>query len=921
MTYMTNRSIVHSLAVLLALSLLSACKQADESTTNFDTNAPIQSGPDDNNSQPPASVFEPIQINAAPQDIFGYPGQTVQFQVQASSNIALAYQWFHNDSPLANSNSPTLGLIISDSSVAGTYRVEISNASTRESASADLSIGALPTISSQPALVAVYPGDSASLSVTASGTDLAYQWQQNINGSWTTIRNATARSLLITNADATKATEYRVIVSNDGGSVTSNIGRVTLKNPVIITQNPAPQQVVVGQNASFSVAASGHGTLRYRWYKGNYAIYDGSKYSGTTSTTLTVKNTGTGDASLYRVKVSNNDNKYAFSEFSQLSVAGPAKVTLQPVNTTLYASQSGSLVIGASGDQPMRFQWQKWNNGSWQNVSGATSATLSFSNVSSAHAGRYRCQVSNAVATDTSAEATVTVLAGVTITTSPASRTVNSGESAQFTVVATGDNLQYEWTKNGERLANTGNTLSFAAAREVDEATYGCRVYNGGSSANCRSFSLTVNSPLAITQQPVSQNTYEGGSVTLTAAASGDPAPTLEWYFGANLVGTGNSLTINNIAASQAGEYRCVAKNTTGSVNCNPVTISVSQSVKILGQPAATTVVEGNPLTLTLSASGEALSYDWSRNGVSLGINSPTLSFATIRAADEGTYSCRIWNGSSSANCNAFTVTVNQGVRIATQPVAASAFEDASVTLSVSATGKPTPSVNWYRNGTLVRSNATTLTLSSLQMADAGSYHCVVRNSVNSVNCNAVNVTVREKVRITKPLANQTLNEGDAIALDLAATGEAPINYQCYHNGTAVVAGTSPGSLVIPNAQAADAGNYHCVVSNAGSRVTSNTASVSVVSSVVTRSALLTWTAPTTRANGERLSSSEIAGYEIYMATDRNGPFDSVITTEGNTTRAQINDLTAGTYYFGITTLDNHGLESEMSEVFSLVIR
>src|SRR5690606_22228057 len=130
------------------------------------------------------------------------------------------------------------------------------------------------------------------------------------NGNWTSLSGATSRSLLITNADAAKATEYRVIVSNDGGDAVSSIARLTLKNPVIVTQNPASQQVVVGQNATFSVAASGHGTLRYRWYKGNYAIYDGAKYAGTTGTTLTVKSTSASDASLYRVKVSNNDNKY-----------------------------------------------------------------------------------------------------------------------------------------------------------------------------------------------------------------------------------------------------------------------------------------------------------------------------------------------------------------------------------------------------------------------------------------------------------------------------------------------------------------------------------------------------------------------------------------------------------------------------------
>lgn len=915
---MTN-SFVRILTIIMALGLVSACKQSDLTGHERVPDVVVEQPADDAGSPPPA--FEPIQISTAPQNLRGFPGQVATFQVVATSKAPLRYQWYHDDVAIEGATDATLTFAIQGQSDAGTYRVDVSNASTSESASATLGVGALPAITRAPSNLAVYPGDSATFTVTASGDTLQYEWQQKLNGTWNVIKGASKSSLLITNADSSKATYYRVRVFNEGGQAVSGEAVLTLKNPVVITRHPGSQQLAPGQTATFSASASGHGTLQYRWYKGNYAIYDNSKYSGTGTDTLTIKSVTAADASLYKVKAFNSDNKYAFSNSANLSVAGPAKITVQPSNITLYAGKAGALVAAASGDAPLRYQWQRLNGASWTNVSGATAATLNFTSVTSQHAGQYRLVVSNQIAQDISATATVTVLQAAQITASPTSQVVNAGDSVRFTVQATGDNLQYAWTKNGTTLPETGNTLSFAAAKKVDEATYSCRVYNGGGSVNCSSFTLTVNTPLAITQQPQNQNTYEGGSATFTVQASGEPTPTVRWYFGDTLVGTGNTLSLSNVRSDQAGLYRCVVSNSSGSVDCNPVTLTVSQSVKILGQPGNTTINENNPLTLTMTAVGEGLSYDWSRNGVSLGVNSATLSFASIKSSDEGTYSCRIWNSNSSANCNSFTITVNQGVRITSQPTAINAFEDANVSLRVTATGKPAPSVDWYRGDTLVRSNSTSLTFSNLQMNDAGTYRCVVRNSVNSVNCNSVTVSVREKVRITKQLANQTLNSGDTLRLDLAATGEAPLNYQCFRNGSPVVSGTSPSSLVIPDVRASDAGRYHCVVSNAGSQATSATASVTVVDSVITQSALLTWTAPTTRANGERLPASEIAGYEIYMSTSSNGPFNSVATTEGNETQAIVKDLTPGTYYFGITTLDTNGLESEMSRVFSLQIR
>ena len=79
--------------------------------------------------------------------------------------------------------------------------------------------GAAPNITNQPSPVAVIVSDNATFNVTAGGTaPLAYQWRLNTT---TNILDATNSSLTITNAQATDAGNYSVIVTNPFGSVTS----------------------------------------------------------------------------------------------------------------------------------------------------------------------------------------------------------------------------------------------------------------------------------------------------------------------------------------------------------------------------------------------------------------------------------------------------------------------------------------------------------------------------------------------------------------------------------------------------------------------------------------------------------------------------------------------------------------------------
>ena len=68
------------------------------------------------------------------------------------------------------------------------------------------------------------------------------------------------------------------------------------------------------------------------------------------------------------------------------------------------------------------------------------------------------------------------------------------GQSATFTVVATGDNLMYQWQKGGSDIAigATSATYTIAAVAESDTGKYQCVVFNIASITISIVASLTV---------------------------------------------------------------------------------------------------------------------------------------------------------------------------------------------------------------------------------------------------------------------------------------------------------------------------------------------------------------------------------------------------------------------------------------------
>ncbi|MFZ9746679.1 MAG: immunoglobulin domain-containing protein [Opitutaceae bacterium] len=354
-----------------------------------------------------------------------------------------------------------------------------------------------------------------------------------------------------------------------------------------------------------------------------------------------------------------------------LRFAGLLLLALPLTSRALTASaapgQAITFTVTAEGDQPFSYRWFK--DGS--ELPGATAAEHLVASATLADAGTYVAEVRNAVGATLSDPAVLTVAPVETapvITTQPASQTVFAGTAVTFTGAASGyPSPAYQWLKDGSPLPGaTAGTLNLPAAALTDAGTYVLTATNSVGTATSAPAVLTVNPPLTapvFTLPPVSQNVTEGAGVGFTAAASGNPAPVLQWYQdGVPIAGaTGGTYGIANAVAGSAGAYHVVAQNSAGSTTSATALLTVSPGAAapvITTQPVSQTVPAGASVTFTVAATGNpAPSYRWFvqvKSGRTLtktylpNATSPSLTLSPVATTDAGTYAVDVANSAGT---------------------------------------------------------------------------------------------------------------------------------------------------------------------------------------------------------------------------------------------------------------------------------
>ena len=435
-----------------------------------------------------------------------------------------------------------------------------------------------------------------------------------------------------------------------------------------ISSQPASQTVDAGQTATFSVAATGTGSISYQWRK------DGNDIAGATQNSYSFVATSIDNDTVFAVAVSNASGTLLSNNASLWVLSAPA-IRSQPVSQSVLAGSSATFTVSATGTGPLRYQWKK--NGT--DISGATNSSYTTPGASLGDSGaQYSVVVSNAAGTVTSSSASLTVtLATVrpAISMQPASRTVTAGNTATFTVTATGTApFTYQWKKNGTPIvgASSSSYTTPATSREDTGTEYSVEVSNSAGTDSSSVGILTVTMAPAITTQPVAQTVIAGQTATFTVQATGSAPLRYQWKKGGiNIDGaTVSSYTTPATSLADSGAvYSVEVSNEQGVVTSSSATLTVNPAVvapAITVQPAAYSVTAGQTATFSVTATGTGtLSYQWKKNGVNItgGTGATSNSYTTPAmgyAGNGAVYSVVVSNSAGTVTSSSATLTVNK---------------------------------------------------------------------------------------------------------------------------------------------------------------------------------------------------------------------------------------------------------------------
>lgn len=170
----------------------------------------------------------------------------------------------------------------------------------------------------------------------------------------------------------------------------------------------------------------------------------------------------------------------------------------------------------------------------------------------------------------------------------------------------------------------------------------------------------------------------------------------------------------------------------------------------IVESPASATLTVGEWTEFSVVATGSRpMRYQWQHNGVDIPwATSDTFTVFAIDAADAGTYRVVVTNSLGSATSSDAVLTVNVPVpgapQISVQPLDAIAAVGDTANFAAFATGTPTPTYQWLRNGTpIAGATGATYTTPVLTLDDNGAvYSVVASNSEGSVTSRGATLTV-----------------------------------------------------------------------------------------------------------------------------------------------------------------------------------
>ena len=649
------------------------------------------------------------------------------------------------------------------------------------------------TVAQRPVVVIVADQDSiceggyvtlTSTLMNQTEDGIVYQWQNDVNGTWTNINGAIA-PIYVTPA-LTETTDYRLHVINTitGCESNSNVVTVTVKPaPVIDILNVTAGVVCNGGEVTLTATGAdqyaGLGDVHYQWYNNGQAIFGANQNVYTTSP-LTVD----GDMTTYTFGV-----QVTMSNSGCVSNVDTATVTVY-ADPTVNITYNNGLTLCEGGETTLTanphhayftdFTYQWFLHG--QPIPGANDSAYVVNNLAaSANAYDYTVEVTVVNGTQNGCSV-MSEPAYVTIVNDPTAYiTVNEGVNA----ICEGGTVTFTVNVN-DGVADTYNPYTYAwysnvAGNGVVLGTEDSFTTSANDIANLYVYFVEVTSEygcnvivsdtLRIVEDPtvtvavkLGEDTVvcDGGHTTLIATVEGGLGETsYQWYKngfaieGANGIELvtdalyANETAAYTVSVSQTG-IACTATSTQFNVN-------VYEAIEVALTASSEVNCVGGSVTLTATATngipGDVLTYQWYRNGNPIN-GATSAQYVTDENLVAGHYEYQVEVASTVSGCHVaqsgtigITVEAEPTVMISSDVEGNAICEGGNITLTANviyATNATqhnntyTYTWKWYE-GTILRSAQTSdphYTLPTTMAA--GSYNFFVEIASNDgLGCDA----------------------------------------------------------------------------------------------------------------------------------------------------------------------------------------
>lgn len=672
-------------------------------------------------------------------------------------------------------------------------------------------------------------------------------------------------NVILNNVNILTPGTYNITVTGVSGTLTQ-VKTLTYTitpgaGPSITTQ-PNSQISCAGSSVTFSIAATA--ALSYQWQLSTDGGTTYNNIAGANGTIYTIASTLVSQNNYRYSCIVNGQCNNSSSSAALLTVNTSPSISTQPVSTAVCAGNAVSFSVAANGSS-IGYQWQLSIDGgvTFNNLTGATTTTYSFTSALSQNGYQYRCIINGSCSpAATSAAATLTVGSTLVINSQPDNNVLCAGGTTSFSVGVTGT-VTYQWqesTNGGTTYSNlsnggiysgtTTNTLTLnGVPASANNNLYRCVISGNCPSINSLAGALTINTAPAITAQPVSTSTICAAQNTTFSVNATGTALAYQWQESidggitfTNLSNGGVYSNVTSATLSLTGatvlmnsyKYRCIISGTCApAVTTSISTLVVFTPVNINTNPTGVTVCENSNGSFSVTAAGTTPTYQWQvstnggtsftnilNGGVYTGATTSTLSLSGVNfGLTNNQYRCIV---SGAAPCGI----VNSGAAVLTVNPAPAQFAvsgggafctggaGVAVGLNNSVTGiNYQLLLNGVNSGSPVPGTGSAITFGNKTVA--GNYTVIAYNAVTGCTqqmTSGVNVVVNPLPTImlnASPYKN--LYPGLTTTLTASATSSAnPITYQWLKNNTPV---SNSGNTLAVNITGM--GDYRVIVTDA----------------------------------------------------------------------------------------------------------